>query len=95
MYCQDISGLISALKIVYVPVEWRLFLESSVKSLKVVLLHNGNKVGFVLVGHSVKLTECYKNIKFVLESLQYNQHNWKIRGDLKMISVSLDYRPVT
>ena len=89
VYCQDVSGLISALGIVYVPVEWRLFLDSSVKSLKVVLLHNGNKVGSVPVRHSVKLTECYEDIKFVLESLQYSQHNWKIFGDLKMISVIL------
>ena len=89
VYCQDVSGLISALGIVYVPVEWRLFLDSSVKSLKVVLLHNGNKVGSVPVGHSVKLTECYEDIKFVLESLQYSQHNRKICGDLKMISVIL------
>ena len=87
MYCQDASGLISALGIVYVPAEWQLFLDSSVKSLKVVLLHNGNKVCSVPAGHSVKLTECYEDIKFVLESLQYSQHNWKICGDLKIISV--------
>ena len=27
VYCQDVSGLISVLGIVYVPVEWRLFLD--------------------------------------------------------------------
>ena len=89
VYCQDVLGLISALEIVYVPVEWQLFLDSSVKSFKVVLLHNGNKVGSVPVGFSVKLTECYKDIKFVLESLQYSQHNRKICGNLKVISVIL------
>ena len=89
VYCQDVSGLISALGIVYVAVEWQLVLDSSVKSLKVVLLHNGNKVGSVPVEHSVKLIECYEDIKFVLKSLQYSQHNWKISGDLKMISVIL------
>ena len=89
VYCQDVSGLISALGIAYFPAEWRLFLDSSVKSLKIVLLHNGNKVGSVPVGHSVKLTESYEDIKFVLESLQYSQHNWKICGDLKIISVIL------
>ena len=57
-------------EIVYVPSEWRLF----VKSLKVVLLHNGNKVGSVPIGHSVKLTECYKAIKIFLESLQYRKN---------------------
>lgn len=89
VYCQDVSGLISALGIVYISTEWRLFLDSSVKSLKTVLLHNGNKSGSVPVGQSVKLTECYEDMKFLLESLQYSQHNWKICGDLKMISIVL------
>ncbi|XP_076804583.1 uncharacterized protein LOC143448650 [Clavelina lepadiformis] len=89
VYCQDVSGLILALGIVYSSAEWRLFLDSSVKSLKVVLLHNGNKIGSVPVGHSVKLTECYEDMKFLLKSLQYSQHKWKICGDLKMISILL------
>ena len=89
VYYQDVSGLISTLGIAYFPAEWRLFLNSSVKSLKIVLLHNGNKVGSVSVGHSVKVTESYEDIRFVLESLQYSQHNWKICGDLKIISVIL------
>ena len=38
VYCQDVSGLISALEIVYILAEWQLFLDSSVKSLKVVLI---------------------------------------------------------
>ena len=59
------------------------------KSWKVVLLHNCNKVGSVPVGHSVKLIKCYEDIKFVLESLQYGKHNWKIYGDFKMILVIL------
>ena len=37
----------------------------------------------------MKLTESYEDIRFVLESLQYSQHNWKICGDLKIISVIL------
>ena len=89
VFCQDVSGLISALGIEYFPGEWRLFLDSSVKSLKAVLLHNGYKVGSAPVGHSVKLTESYEDIKYVLNSLQYGQHNWKICGDLKIVSVIL------
>ena len=78
VYCQDISGLISALGIVYISAE---FLDSSVKSLKTILLHNGNKIGSVPVGHSMKLTECYEDMKFLLESLLYSHINWKIRDD--------------
>ena len=89
VYCQDIAGLVSALGITYSSTEWRLFLDSSTKSLKAVLLHNGNKLGSVPVGHSVKLTETYENMKYLLEALQYSHHNWKICGDLKMISIIL------
>ena len=34
------------------------------------LLHNGNKIGSVPVGHSVKPTEYYEEMKFLLKSLQ-------------------------
>ena len=67
IYCQEISGLISTLGIVYVPPEWRLFL-AHLQSLKAVLLHNGNKICSVPGGHCVKLT------------FQYSQYNWKICG---------------
>src|SRR5215469_13374988 len=50
----------------------RLFIDSSKRSLKCVLLHNGNKYGSVPVGHFIKLKEEYKTIKIVLARLQYN-----------------------
>ena len=65
----------------------RLICKEFEDSIATQLLHN--KVGSVPVGHSMKLTESYENLKFVLESLQYSQHNWKICGDLKIISVIL------
>jgi len=39
-YCNDIEGLFECLSQVHVPSEWRLFVDSSQRSLKVVLLHN-------------------------------------------------------
>ena len=45
---------------VYNPPERQLFfLDSSVKSLKAILLRSGHKISSVPVGHSVKLTENY------------------------------------
>ena len=41
------------------------------------------------VEHSVKLTESYEDIKYVLNFLQYGQHNWKICIDMEIISVIL------
>ena len=44
MYCNDVRGLGKALGMEYKEVKWRLFLDSSVKSMKAVLLHIGNKL---------------------------------------------------
>ena len=87
--CTDIPGVMSSLKIEYVPEEWRLFIDSSKRSLKAVLLHNGNKYASVPVGHSVHLKECYKNLDLVLNKLFYSEHKWTICGDLKIISMLL------
>ena len=70
----------------YNPNEWRLFLDSSKRSLKCVLLHNGNSHGSVPIGHSVHLKEEYGHIKKVLELLKYDDHNWIICVDLKMVN---------
>ena len=63
--------------------EWRLFIDSSSKSLKAVLLNIGNKIASVPVAHSVQFTENYENMKLLLSALKYSHHNWKICGDLK------------
>ncbi|GFW48123.1 uncharacterized protein TNCV_3076631 [Trichonephila clavipes] len=65
-------------KIVYEPEEWRLFIDSSKRCLKAVLLHNGNRYASVPVGHSVHLKECYENLEFILNKLNYSDHKWTI-----------------
>lgn len=43
IYCDDICGLMNTMKQdCYAPDEWSLFIDSSKRSLKAVLLHNGN-----------------------------------------------------
>jgi hypothetical protein len=44
------------------PVEWILFLDSSKWSLKAVLLHNGNMLPSIPVGHAVNMKESYDNM---------------------------------
>ena len=61
--CSDIFGLFNKIGIDYNPSDWLLFIDSSVKSLKAVLLHNGYKFPSILVGHSVHMREEYKNVK--------------------------------
>ena len=90
VYCNDVSGLLNAMGVTsYDPKEWWLFLDSSKRSLKCVLLHNGNTYGAIPIGHSVHLKEQYEHIKLVLDLLQYKEHNWVICVDLKMVNFLL------
>ena len=44
VFCNDVSGLLRQMGVhVYIPTDWRLFIDSSKRSLKCVLLHNGNE----------------------------------------------------
>jgi len=57
VYCTDVSGIVQKLGIDYNAEEWRLFIDSSKRSLKGVLLNNGNKYASIPVAHSVHLKE--------------------------------------
>ena len=86
VFCHDIPGLLKELGLsIYNPNEWRMFIDSSKRSLKCVLLHNGNLFGAVPIGHSVCLREEHGDVKRVVELLQYDKNNWIICVDLKMV----------
>lgn len=89
VFCDDIKGLLAAMGCQYQPHEWRLFIDSSKRSLKCVLLHNGNKFASIPIGHSVHLKESYENMKKVLQKLKYREHKLTICGDLKVLSMLL------
>jgi hypothetical protein len=90
VYCKNIPGLLMHMGLPeYKAEEWRLFIDSSKRSLKCVLLHNGNKYAAVPIGHSTSMKEQYENIKVVLEKLSYADHNWIICVDLKMVNFLL------
>ena len=76
VYCNNIQGLLSEMGLPeFNPDEWKLFIDSSKRSLKCVLLHNGNKFAYVPIGHSVIVKEHYLNVKMVLQKLRYSEHN--------------------
>lgn len=89
VYCNNIEGLVTSMGIDYDANQWRLFIDSSKRSMKAVLLFNGNKVSSLPVAHSVTLKENYDNMKLLLSSLNYDQHQWLICGDLKVIAIIL------
>jgi len=88
-YCVDIAAVMSKLRVNYEPNEWRLFIDSSKRSLKGVLLHNGNNLSSIPVAYSVNLKENYDNLERVLNKLNYKEHNWTICGDFKVIGILL------
>ena len=69
-FCNNVRGLFYSIGIPCIPSEWRLFIDSSSKSLKAVLIHNGNKYPFLLLVHSVHLKETYENVKTVLKRIE-------------------------
>ena len=85
-FCHDVSGLFEAIGIPCNPNEWRLFIDSSSRSLKAVLLHNWNKFPSIPVAHSVQLKEEYNNVKTLLEALKYADYGWEVIGDFKMMA---------
>ena len=68
---------------------WRLFIDSSKRSLKCVLLHNTSKYTSIPIDHSAKLKEKYEPVKQLLECIKYKQYNWKICVDLNMVNFLL------
>lgn len=87
--CCDVNGLMTALNVEHKPQNWRLFIDSSKLSLKAVLLHNGNSLPSIPVGHAVHMKETYANMKLLLEAIRYKDHQWQICGDLKVIAILL------
>jgi hypothetical protein len=86
-FCSDVSGLMNVLGIKHDPGEWRLFIDSSTLSLKAVLLHNGNELPSIPVGHAVYMKETYDNLKLLLNSLQYSKYGWHLCCDLKVVAL--------
>ena len=86
VYCNDMHGLMNC---VCEPSEWRLFIGSSMASLKCVFFSNEGKYASIPIGHSVFMKESYETMQVVLTKLDYSKHNWVICGDLKVLSMLL------
>ena len=60
--------------------EWRLFIDSSKTSLKILLLHNGNKFPSASLAYATNMKESY-------EKIRYDKYCWTICCDLKVIAL--------
>ena len=84
-YCNNINGLVENLSQVHSPRDWRLFIDSSKRSLKAVLLHIGNQKPCIPIAHSLHLNETHENMKILLDAIDYKNHQWNICGDLNQV----------
>lgn len=63
VFCSDVPGLLRAMGVQeYNSNEWRLFIDSSKRSLTCVLMHNGNKLGSIPIAHSTAVKEEYATV---------------------------------
>lgn len=67
VYCNDVCGLMEELQLQYALEEWRLFIDSSLVSLKAVLIHNGNKHPSIPLAHAVHMKESYASIQGLVQ----------------------------
>ena len=86
-YCYDIEELFQTLGIVHIVNEWRLFIDFSMRSLKAVILHIGNKKPSIPIAHSGQLKEPYDSIEMLLNEIHYSDYQWSLCGDLKVIGI--------
>ena len=84
--CSNVAGLFEAIGITCSLSEWLLFIDSSSRILKDVLLHNGNNYPSLPMAHSVHLKKEYTTVKMLLCALKYDDYGWKVIRDFKMIS---------
>ena len=61
-----VNSLMNFMNISYDPNNWKLSIDSSKLSLKTVLLHNGNLLPFIPIGHFIHIKETYANVKLLL-----------------------------
>jgi hypothetical protein len=76
----NVANLMAAMNMRFSPEEWLLFIASSVRSLKAVLLHKGKVLPSIPVAYAVRKKE-HENTKEILCCFSYETYQWHIRGD--------------
>jgi hypothetical protein len=93
VYCNNLPELVRRPGLSeYDPREWRLSISASSRSIKGVLLHNWNVFGSAPGALSVLFKESYGNLGTLLLWTKYQEHNWQVCGDFKILSMSLGQR---
>jgi hypothetical protein len=66
VFCNDVCSVMEVHDHEYNPDQWRLFIDSTKVTLKVVLLHNGNRFPSVPLAHEANMKDSYESMKILL-----------------------------
>ena len=89
VFCNDVCSVMEVLGHECNPDQWRLFIDSSKVSLKMVLLHNGYRLPSVPLAHAANMKDIYESLKLQLGNINYDQFLWKLCGDLMVVALLL------
>jgi len=89
VFCNDVCSVTEVLGHECNPDQWRLFIDSSKVSLKVVLIHNRNRFLSVPLAHAANMKESYESMKLLLGKIKYDEFKWKLFGDLNVVALLL------
>jgi hypothetical protein len=89
VFCNDVCSVVEVLGHEHNPDQWHLFIDSSKVSLKVVLLHNGNRFPSVPLAHAANMKENYESMKLLLGKIKYNRFKQKLYGNLRVLALLL------
>lgn len=92
-YLINLQGLFDLFGIEHNPTQWRLFIDGSTASLKVMLLHIGNIYPSIPIAYCRKLPEKYENMQEVLKLIGYDIHRWLVIADFKLINILTGHGP--
>ena len=87
VFCNYVCSGMEVLGHEFNPDKWRLFIDSSKVSLKLVLLHIGNKFPSVPLAHAANMKDGYESMKLLLG--KYDEFNWKVCGGVKVVALLL------
>ena len=73
VFCNDFCSVMEVLGREHNTDQWRLFIDSSKVSSKVVLLHNRNKFPSVPLAHAANMKANYESMKLLLGKIKYDE----------------------
>ena len=89
VFCNDVCSVMAVLGHECNPDQWCLFTDSSKVSVKVVLIHNGNRFPSVPLAHAASMKEIYESMKLLLGKIENHEFKWKLYCDLKVVALLL------